>query len=67
MSIEGKYTVETFAKKQGLGRQSAINLLSKLKKQGFIYTTGGGNQKRIYTISKTPKKESNMVHQISSM
>lgn len=56
---EGKYTVETFAKKQGLSRQSAINLLSKLKKQGYVQVSGGGNQKRIYTLSKTPKKEAN--------
>lgn len=56
---EGKYTVETFAKKQDLNRQSALNLLSKLKKQGFVQVSGGGNQKRIYTISKTPKKKSN--------
>jgi hypothetical protein len=56
---EGKYTIETFAKKQDLSRQSALNLLSKLKKQGFVKTSGGGNQKRIYTLSKTPRKEPN--------
>lgn len=56
---EGKYTVETFAKKNNLTRQSAINKLSKLKKQGLVKVSGGGNQKRIYTISKIPKKETN--------
>jgi len=56
---EGKFTVETFANQQGLSKQAAINLLSKIKKQGFVHTSGGGRQKRIYTISKTPKKESN--------
>jgi hypothetical protein len=56
---EGKFTVETFAKQQGLSRQSSINLLSKLKKQGLVQTSGGGRQKRIYTISKTPRKEPN--------
>jgi len=57
--MEGKYTVETFAKKNNLTRQSAINKLSKLKKQGLVKVSGGKNQKRIYTISKTPKKETN--------
>ncbi|MBN2368303.1 hypothetical protein JXC34_04750 [Candidatus Woesearchaeota archaeon] len=50
--LEGKFTVETFAKERGLGRQSAINLLSKLKKQGFATVSGGGRQKRIYKISR---------------
>jgi hypothetical protein len=56
---EGKYTVETFAKKQVLSRQSSLNLLSKLKKQGFVQVSGGGAQRRIYTVSKTLKKEQN--------
>lgn len=55
--LEGKYTIETFAKKTGLSRQSALNLISKLKKKGFVQTSGGGRQKRIYTITKLPKKE----------
>jgi hypothetical protein len=57
--IEGKFSVETFAKKCGLSRQSAINKLSKLKKKGFVKTSGGGAQKRIYTISKIPRREPN--------
>jgi len=56
---EGKYTIETYAKEQNLSRQSAINALSKLKKRGFVKTSGGRSQKRIYTISKVPKKEPN--------
>lgn len=56
---EGKYTVELFAKNNGLTRQSAINLLSKLKKQGNVFVSGGGSQKRIYTISKLPRKATN--------
>ena len=46
----GKYTIETFAKEQRLTRQSALNLISKLKKKGLITTSGGGKQKRIYTV-----------------
>jgi hypothetical protein len=56
---EGKYTVERFASNNKLSRQSAINKLSKLKKQGFVAVSGGGKQKRIYTISKLPKKPTN--------
>jgi hypothetical protein len=56
---EGKYTVERFATEQDLTRQSAINLLSKLKKEGQVTVSGGGKQKRIYTISKLQKKKTN--------
>ncbi|MCX6709884.1 MAG: hypothetical protein NTV63_02940 [Candidatus Woesearchaeota archaeon] len=56
---EGKYTAEVFASENNLGRQSAINLLSKLKRQGLAEVTGGGKQKRIYTIHKLPKKKTN--------
>lgn len=61
---EGKYTVETFAKERGLTRQSAINLLSKLKGKGFVHVSGGGKQKRIYTITKTPQQQSNGFYDI---
>lgn len=57
--VSEKHTIETFAKQQGLTRQSAINKLSKLKKQGYAQVSGGGEQKRIYTISKTKQKETN--------
>ena len=56
---EGKYTVERFAQETDLTRQSAINLLSKLKKQGLATTSGGGRQKRIYTVHHRPKKRTN--------
>ncbi len=56
---EGKFTVELFAKKKGIKRQSAINLLSKLKKEGFVTTSGGGKQKRIYNITNKPQKKTN--------
>jgi len=55
----GKFTVETFALKNNLTRQSALNKLSKLKKAGFVTVTGGGRQKRIYSIHKTPQTRSN--------
>ncbi len=56
---EGKYTIETFARKQGIQRQSAINLMSKLKEKGLTKTTGGGKQKRIYTLSNKPFVKTN--------
>jgi hypothetical protein len=61
---EGKYTAETFAKKHNLARQSAINLLSKLKKRGYVRVSGGGRQKRIYTIRKLPQKATNGFYDI---
>ena len=56
---EGKYTVETFAKEQKIQRQSALNLLSKLKRQHLVQVSGGGKQKRIYTITKTQQTPEN--------
>jgi hypothetical protein len=51
--VDELFTVETFAKKNNLTRQSAINKISQLKKRGVIQTTGGGKQKRIYKLSNT--------------
>lgn len=56
---EGKYTLEKFAEEKGISKQSALNLLSKLKKQGYVQVSGGGKQKRIYTISKLRKEKTN--------
>jgi len=61
---EGKYTVERFATENYLTRQSAINLLSKLKKEGYVNVSGGGKQKRIYTIYKLPQKKTNGFYDI---
>ena len=61
---DGKYTVDLFAKANNLKRQSAINRLSKLKKQGFLEVSGGGRQKRIYTIHALPKKHTNGFYDI---
>ncbi len=52
----GKYTVETFAQQYGLKRQSALNKLSKLKEQGLVSVSGGGSQKRIYSVFRVPKE-----------
>ncbi|MBI2147629.1 hypothetical protein HYU19_04085 [Candidatus Woesearchaeota archaeon] len=49
--IEGLQTVETAAKALGMKQQSALNLLSRLKKQGYVTVSGGGRIKRIYKIT----------------
>ena len=50
-TLEGLHTVETAAETLHLTRQSALNLLCSLKKQGYVTVSGGGKQKRLYKIS----------------
>jgi len=57
--VPGKYTIELFAEKHNLTRDSAINKLSKLRKQGYAQVSGGGKQKRIYTVSNKKIREPN--------
>lgn len=59
-----KHTVETFAKKEGITKQSAINKLAKLRREGRIKTTKGSNQKRIYIITKIPQRPTNGFYDI---
>jgi DNA-binding Lrp family transcriptional regulator len=59
MQYNEKQTVETLAESRGITRQAAINLLSKLKKRGYVSVSGGGRQKRIYTITKLPQNPTN--------
>ncbi len=51
--LAGLQTAETVAEIMGISRQGAINLVSRLKKQGHVSTTGGGKMKRIYRITLT--------------
>lgn len=62
--MEGKFTLEKFAEKKGIKKTSAINLLSKLKKENKVIVSGGGKQKRIYTINNLPKKKTNGFYDI---
>ena len=55
LKLEGLHTVETVAEALSIKNQSALNLISKLKKQGYVTTTGGHKQKRLYKI--TAKKQ----------
>lgn len=50
--IEGLQTVSTVQESLGLQRQSAINLLSRLRKRGFVTSEGGGKQPRLYRITR---------------
>jgi len=49
--IEGLQTIELVAEKLGLNRQSAINLMSKLKKERHVTVSGGGRRKRLYKVT----------------
>lgn len=51
LKLEGLHTIETIAEALGITRQSALNLVSKLKKQGHVTTSGGGRKKRLYKIT----------------
>ena len=55
-TLEGLQTIETVAAALKVKKQSALNIVSKLKKHGYVTTTGGGKQKRLYKISQ--KKQS---------
>ncbi len=56
-AIEGLQTVETVAEALKIKKQSALNLLSKLKRQGYITTSGGRQQKRLYKISAKKQRK----------
>ena len=49
--LEGLHTVETVMDELAITKQSAINLLSRLKKQYFVKVRGGGRKKRLYKIT----------------
>src|SRR3989344_8376183 len=49
--LEGLQTVETVMEKLSITKQSAINLLSKLKKEQHVTVQGGGRLKRLYKIT----------------
>jgi len=52
--LEGKYTLETFARKNHFTRGYAVKKLCLMRKKGLVEESGGGRQKKIYTISKVP-------------
>lgn len=71
-TLEGLHTIETAAEALKIKKQPALNLLSKLKKQGYVTTTGGYKQKRLYRITqkKQRKRDAGMfdiINRYSSM
>lgn len=51
LKLAGLHTVETVAEALGIKKQSALNLLTKLKKEGYATVQGAGRIKRLYKIS----------------
>ncbi len=49
--LEGLQTVETAAQLLSITRQSALNLLCRLRKEGHVTVDGGGRRKRIYNVT----------------
>lgn len=51
-ALEGLYTLDLIMEKLGIARQTALNLLSKYKKLGYVAVSGGRGNKRIYKITR---------------
>ncbi len=51
-TLEGLNTVETVQKKLRITRKTAIKRLYELRKLGFVETSGGGKQPRLYRVSR---------------
>lgn len=49
--LEGVSTLEMVSRKLGIRKSTAVKLISILRKQGFVETSGGGKQPRLYRIS----------------
>ena len=56
-TIEGLQTIETAAGALNIKKQSALNLISRLKEQGYVTTTGGRQQKRLYKITARKQRK----------
>ena len=49
--LEGLNTLEMVSKKLNVQKSTAIKILSILRKEGFVETSGGGKKPRLYRIS----------------
>ena len=49
--LEGINTLEMIMKKLNIRKSTAIKMISILRKEGFVETSGGGKKPRLYTIS----------------
>src|SRR3989344_6354668 len=55
--LEGLQTVDTSAKKLGISRRTAINVIWKLRKQGLVETGYGKRKIRMYRIRAVKKPD----------
>ncbi|MFH1592852.1 MAG: hypothetical protein ABIB47_05805 [Candidatus Woesearchaeota archaeon] len=55
--LEGMQTVSTISKKLGIKRRTAINYVSKLRKEGFLRNYNGGRKVRFYIIDPLKRRE----------
>lgn len=62
--MEGLFTLELYAQKRNIARQTALNELSNLKKKGFVTVSGGGKKKRLYRVSHTKIPLDNGIYSI---
>ena len=56
-ALEGLQTVDTVAKKLGISRRTAVNVIWKLRKQGLVETGYGKRKIRMYRIRAIKKPE----------
>ena len=49
--LEGMHTLDTAANALNVKKSTAVKILSILKKEGFVDTSGGGKKLRLYKIS----------------
>ena len=49
--LEGINTLEMASKKLKVQKSTAVKIVSLLRKEGFVETSGGGKKPRLYTIS----------------
>ena len=57
--IEGLRTIEEIEELLSITHNYALKLVYKLRKQGYLRSTGGGKQKRIYKITTYKQTQSN--------
>lgn len=49
--LEGMHTLETAAKTLNVKKSTTVKIISILRKEGFVETSGGGKKPRLYKIS----------------
>ncbi len=55
--VEGLQTVSSLAKICKIGKRTAVNYSSLLRKAGYLTTAYGGRKIRIYRVTSLPRKE----------